>query len=428
MIDLQPKQELAIAVGLATHVQDRRTTQEHLEELCLLADTAGANVVQTIIQERPKIDSAFYIGKGKVEELTALVEQEKISLVIFDDDLSPVQIRNLEKRLERKIIDRSGLIIDIFAKRAKTNEAKTQVELAQLQYLLPRLTRQWTHLSKQFGGIGTKGPGETQIETDRRMIRERISTLKKKLEKIISHRNTQRSQRKNFYTIALAGYTNVGKSTLLNTLSQSSVFVQNRLFATLDATTRMITLGTNPNVLLTDTVGFIRKLPHHLVASFKSTLEEVREADIILHVVDVSHPAMEEQIEVVNTTLEELDDSGKTVVYVFNKIDALEEREEKILELQKKYSPSIFISASRGINIAGLKELLNVLIHQSFSEKEIHFPISEYKAIALLHSLVEILSQQYTDDTVILKVRVSEKNLRYVENIVEKYKGEIMSS
>ncbi len=422
MIDLvKEKRERAIVVGVATRNTTKQQEEEYLDELVLLADTAGADVLHKILQVKDKYDSAYYIGKGKVELLAQMCKDDNISLVIFDDDLTPAQVRNLEETIERKILDRSGLILDIFASRAKTNEAKTQVELAQLNYMLPRLTRMWTHLSKQYGGIGTKGPGETQIETDRRMIREKIATLKEKLEKIATQRTTQRKGRKEFYNISLVGYTNVGKSTLLNTLSDSNVFVENRLFATLDPTTRLVALDTSTSAMLTDTVGFIRKLPHHLVASFKSTLEEVIEADILLHVIDLSHPQMEEQIEVVKNTIADLGIANKTVIYVFNKIDSLEDR-SIIKNLQLKYEPSVFISAHRGINILGLKEMLLSMIHSAFTEMTFTVSNLDYKTISLLHDLAEITDQKYDENDIIITAKVSDKTKERVEKIIESLK------
>lgn len=418
MIDLEKeKRERAIVVGVATRNTTKQQEEEYLQELVLLADTAGADVLHTILQVKDKFDSAYYIGKGKVEQLAQICKDDNISLVIFDDDLSPAQVRNLEQTIERKILDRSGLILDIFASRAKTNEAKTQVELAQLNYMLPRLTRMWTHLSKQYGGIGTKGPGETQIETDRRIIRERIAILKEKLEKIATQRTTQRKGRKEFHSISLVGYTNVGKSTLLNALSDSKVFVENRLFATLDPTTRLVALDSNTSVMLTDTVGFIRKLPHHLVASFKSTLEEVVEADILLHVIDIAHPQMEEQIEVVKNTVADLGAAHKPVIFVFNKIDAIEDR-TVVNSLREKYDPAIFISAHRGINLLGLKELLISMIHSSFTEMTFTVPNSDYKTISLLHDLTEITDQQYVENDIIITAKVSDKTKERVEKLL----------
>jgi len=349
MIELEQEggKERCVIVGVSTRSVGREETEEYLDELALLADTAGAEVVARMSQDRDRIDAATFIGKGKVEEIHQMVLEQAIQLVIFDDDLNAVQVRNLERILECKVLDRSGLILDIFASRAKSNEAKTQVELAQLQYFLPRLTRQWTHLSKQFGGIGTKGPGETQIETDRRMIRSRISHLKEKLDRISQQRVTQRKGRLHHTRAALVGYTNAGKSTLLNLLSGSEVFVEDRLFATLDPTTRVVPLSAANEILMTDTVGFIRKLPHHLVASFKSTLEEITEADLLLHVVDVSSKTFEEQIKVVNDTLGELGADERPTLMVFNKIDLLFDR--TILQtLATEYPDRVFISAARG--------------------------------------------------------------------------------
>ncbi|MCK5088087.1 MAG: GTPase HflX, partial [Melioribacteraceae bacterium] len=290
--------ERAILVGLKTRDVIKPVVEEHLSELEMLADTAGAETIIKMIQEKNKRDPAYLIGKGKAEELAELVDLNDITLVIFDDDLNPTQVRNLERLVDKKILDRSGLILDIFASHAKTKQAKTQVELAQLQYMLPRLTRAWTHLSKQYGGIGTKGPGETQIETDRRIIRTRISKLKEKLGKIESQYKTKSLKRKDFLRASLVGYTNAGKSTLINLLTEADVLAEDKLFATLDSTTRSFELEKNKSIMISDTVGFIRKLPHNLVASFKSTLNVVKDADFILHVIDVSHPFFEDHINV----------------------------------------------------------------------------------------------------------------------------------
>ncbi|MBW7888899.1 MAG: GTPase HflX [Bacteroidetes bacterium] len=421
MIEIEEhKRERAIAVGLYTHSKLKAQAEEYLDELKMLADTAGADIIHSLLQSKERIDSATYIGSGKVEQIRQLAEDEDISLILFDDDLTPAQTRNLENNIKRKIVDRSSLILDIFANRAKTMEAKTQVELAQLQYLLPRLTRMWTHLSKQYGGIRTKGPGETQIEADRRMLRDRIGVLKEKLEKIASQRTTQRKGRKEYYNIALIGYTNVGKSTLLNTLSDSSVFVENRLFATLDATTRMVSLSSTTPVLFTDTVGFIRKLPHHLIASFKSTLEEVTEADILLHVIDTPHPHVEDQIATVKNTIEELGASHKPVIYVFNKIDIVKDR-SIVHELQTRYTPSIFISAHRGINISGLKEMILQMIHAGYEEMKFSLPHNAYKTLSQLRDFVEIVDQQYDEEKIDIVIRVSMKLKERVEKIIAPY-------
>jgi GTP-binding protein HflX len=307
------------------------------------------------------------------------------------------------------VLDRSGLILDIFASRAKSSEAKTQVELAQLEYLLPRLTRQWTHLSKQFGGIGTKGPGETQIETDRRLIHTRISHLKEKLERIAKQRVTQRQGRTKHTRTALVGYTNVGKSTLLNLLSGSEVFVENRLFATLDPTTRLVPLDSAVSILMTDTVGFIRKLPHHLVASFKSTLEEITEADILLHIVDISSPYFEDQIHVVQETLEDLGAGDTPTLIVFNKIDMLHDR-SILPTLSEKYPNSVFISAVRGINILGLKEAVAQMLEKEFLIEEIELPDSKQKIIAQLHDVGEVLERTYEEEKVKMKIRIHRRD------------------
>ncbi|MGB9772855.1 MAG: GTPase HflX [Bacteroidota bacterium] len=364
--------ERAVAVGVATPHVHRSDVEEYLTELALLADTAGATVVAQVIQERSRIDPATFIGKGKVEELAQLADELEANLVIFDDDLSAVQVRNLEQILQRKIVDRSGLILDIFALRARTKEAKVQVELALLEYLLPRLTRRWTHLSKQYGGIGTRGPGEQQIEVDRRVIRRRISLLRKRLEEISLERAVQRKRRRGIPRIALVGYTNAGKSTLLNALARSDVFVEDRLFATLDTTVRAVQLSPTHRTLIADTVGFIRKLPPYLLASFKSTLAEVVESDLLLHVVDVSHPRLEEHIRIVQETLAELGAAETPTIYVFNKVDKLSDR-SIILHLSTQYTPSIFISASRGINLIALRELLLHSVREEQLERAMEF-------------------------------------------------------
>ncbi len=353
--------EKAILVGVGRRYAIREDDLEddfsHLDELALLAHTAGAETVGVLVQARDDIESAYYLGKGKAEELKYEVEETGANTVIFDNDLSPAQVSNLEKLLNVKVLDRSGLILDIFALRAKTREARTQVELAQLKYLLPRLTRQWTHLSRQQGGIGMRGPGETQLETDRRSIRQRIGHLESVLEKIEKRRETGRKKRRDVFKTALVGYTNAGKSTLLNTLSGADVPVEDKLFKTLDSVTRLIKLEQAPEILLSDTVGFIRNLPHDLIASFKSTLEEVREADLLLHVIDICNSEWEEQEQTVNMVLAELNAAETDSLLVFNKIDRLE-NPALIDALKNRYPKALFVSSADNCGIDDLKSAI----------------------------------------------------------------------
>jgi len=369
IFDTAVKPERAILVGVITPDETEELEREYLEELEFLLDTAGGITERIFTQKLQRPDGSTYVGKGKLEEIQAYVKSEEIDMVIFDDELSPSQLRNIERELQVKILVRSNLILDIFARRAQTAQAKTQVELAQLQYLLPRLTRMWTHLERQKGGIGMRGPGESQIESDRRMIQNKISLLKDKLKLIDRQNETQRRNRGELVRVALVGYTNVGKSTLMNVISKSDVFAENKLFATLDTTVRKVVLNTLP-FLLSDTVGFIRKLPHHLVECFKSTLDEVREADILLHVVDISHHSFEDQVRTVNETLKELGAGDKETITVFNKIDAYKPREEdeehtltladfKNSWMGKHNSPAVFISAQNKENLDELRNLLH---------------------------------------------------------------------
>ncbi len=418
MIEITKKTiERAMLVALDTKEFSKEIVEEHLAELEELADTAGAETIFKIIQTKSKMDSAYYIGKGKAEELAQLVELNDINIIIFDDDLTPVQVRNLENLFKKKVIDRSGLILDIFASRAKTKEAKTQVELAQLQYMLPRLTRAWTHLSKQYGGIGTKGPGETQIETDRRIIRTRIAHLKEKLTQIESHRTTQNAGRKNTIRIAIAGYTNAGKSTLFNLLTSADVFAEDKLFATLDSTTRNLAVYQTEKILISDTVGFIRKLPPQLVASFKSTLSEVREADIIFHVVDVSHPYYEDHIKVVEETLKDFGSKDKKVVLIFNKIDLLKDK-SKIDYIRNNHKDCILISAKRGMNISLLKSKLRELVEDNFIEEKIRLKLNESKKVSQIHSLAEVIKTDYTDDEIKIHYKSSKQNSEKIKKII----------
>lgn len=385
--------ERAVLVGLITPTQNETKANEYLAELAFLAETAGAKSEKRFLQRVDNPNPRTFVGKGKLEEIRQYIEDNAIDLAIFDDDLTSKQVQNIENELKVKILDRTNLILDIFAKRAQTATARTQVELAQYQYLLPRLTRMWTHLERQRGGIGMRGPGETQIETDRRIILDKISRLKVELKNIDRQKSIQRKNRGKLTRIALVGYTNVGKSTLMNLLSKSDVFAENKLFATLDTTVRKVIIDNLP-FLLTDTIGFIRKLPTHLVDSFKSTLDEVRDADILVHVVDISHPQFEEQIEVVNRTLQEVCESkGKPMILVFNKVDAFTYvkkddddltprlRENIPLEelkqtwMAKMNDNCIFISARERINIDELKSRLYEMA------KEIHmkrFPYNDF--------------------------------------------------
>ncbi len=398
----------------------RHEASEHLDELERLADTAGADILLRMTQEKPLPDVATYLGKGKVEELKKHVEMLSLQLVIFDDDLSPVQVRNLEKELSIKVLDRAGLILDIFASRARTREAKTQIELAQLEYFLPRLTRQWTHLSKQYGGIGTKGPGETQIETDRRLIKTRISKLKEKLATIERQQETRREGRSDeLARVALIGYTNAGKSSLLNVISAGEVFVEDRLFATLDAVTRSVDLSHGRKILLTDTVGFIRKLPPKLIASFRTTLAEAREADILLHVADVGHSDLEEHISVVNETLASLEITNKPIIMVFNKTDLVLNGDKNIFdELRVRYPHSVFISASKGVGITTLKDEIEKVIAESSREMTVEVPLDHYEIASRLHELADVKERHYGDTSVILKLSVHERNLERVERLL----------
>lgn len=383
MIDVEAnevKVERAILVGLITPQQDERKAREYIDELEFLADTAGAVTVRKFFQKLDYANSRTFVGTGKLEEIKAFVKDEEndISLAIFDDELTPAQLRNLEAELGIKILDRTNLILDIFAKRAQTAHAKTQVELAQCRYMLPRLTRLWTHLDRQRGGIGMRGPGETQIETDRKILLRKISLLKEELVHIDKTKSIQRKNRGKLVRVALVGYTNVGKSTMMNLLSKTEVLAENKLFATLDTTVRKVIVRNIP-FLLSDTVGFIRKLPTDLVESFKSTLDEVREADILVHIVDISHPCFEEQIAVVEKTLSELDSKEKPVIMVFNKIDAYS-ADASLAELQESWMSKlkencIFISAKNRLNIEELKDLLYERV------KEIHtqrFPYNDF--------------------------------------------------
>jgi GTP-binding protein HflX len=385
-------QEKAVLVGLILPNQNEKKTKEYLDELAFLAETAGAEPVKLFSQRLDYPHPKTFVGQGKLDEIKNFIDENEIGMIIFDDELSPAQLRNIERALQIKVLDRTNLILDIFAKRAQTAHAKTQVELAQYKYLLPRLTRLWTHLERQRGGIGMRGPGETQIETDRRIILEKISKLKEELKNIDKQKNIQRKNRVNVVRVALVGYTNAGKSTIMNLLSKSDVFAENKLFATLDTTVRKVIIDNLP-FLLSDTVGFIRKLPHDLIESFKSTLDEVREADILLHVVDVAHPNFEEQINVVEETLNEIDKTIKPVILVFNKTDLFSyipkdeddltpsgNENRSLDDLKKTWMNTmkencIFISAKEKINQEALKELLYQKVKRNSLQR---FPYNDF--------------------------------------------------
>ena len=380
-------EEKCVLVGVVHGDIKEETAIEYLEELAFLAETAGATTERTFLQKLPYPNPKTYVGSGKLQEIKDYILENPVDLVIFDDELSPSQTRNIERELEVKILDRNNLILDIFASRARSSHAKTQVELAQLQYLLPRLTRMWTHLERQKGGIGMRGPGETQIETDRRIIQTKIALLREKLLSIDKQMSIQRGNRGQLVRVALVGYTNVGKSTLMNLLSKSEVFAENKLFATLDTTVRKVVIENLP-FLLTDTVGFIRKLPHQLVESFKSTLDEVREADLLVHVIDIAHPNFEDHYNTVNETLAEIDNTEKPVILVFNKIDAYkpediseDEKAPTLNELKKTWmgkmndTQVVFISAEDKENIEELKEILYEEVKKIF---KVRYPYNDF--------------------------------------------------
>jgi GTP-binding protein HflX len=408
--------EKVLLVGLYGLSSAKFQAEEHLEELAMLTDTAGGITVGRVLQQRNRPDVSSYVGKGKLQELKGQMKALDAKTIIFDDDLSPTQIRNVEKVTESKVLDRSALILDIFASRAQTSAAKTQVELAQLQYLLPRLTRYWTHLSRQSGGIGTKGPGETQIETDRRIIGQRIGVLKSKLEKLDRQRTTQRKSRDSMVRVSLVGYTNAGKSTLMNALTNSGVFAENRLFATLDSTVRRHQLN-NHEILLSDTVGFIRKLPHHLVESFKSTLDEVREADLLLHVVDGSSPMVHEYIEVVDETLKELKATKQDRILIFNKVDRMNDEQHEML--RQEYPDAHYISAVRGIGLSELEAAIEDRIESQYLAIDVEIPLHAYKAVAFIHEHAHVDSEKYNENNVLISCKIDQKDFKQLSKMLD---------
>jgi GTP-binding protein HflX len=429
LIETREKEERTVLVCYSHKTDIRNShTEESLEELKFLAKTAGAKIVKTFFQNISEYDPRYLIGKGKADEIAQYVEENEIPLVIFENELSFTNLRNLEQKIKCKILDKSNLILDIFAKNARTSQAKLQVELAQLEYLLPRLTRQWTHLSKQYGGIGTKGPGETQIETDRRIIKKRISILKDKLKTIDQQRKTQAFERQNYIRLSLVGYTNAGKSTLLNLLTNSNVYVEDKLFATLDTSTRTLSLSKLKDekilsrfpkkVLVSDTVGFIKNLPHNLIESFKSTLSETIESDILLHVIDISNSNFEEQMEVVFQTLKEIGAGNQKVINIFNKIDNLKNR-NLLKGIKSRFPEAVFISAKKGIYINSLLEKIIFDLRAGSIEKTIRLKPADFKNLSVVYKLAEVYEVKYLKTAIKVKVRANEKNLLQLERVIK---------
>jgi GTP-binding protein HflX len=409
MIETRPKKnhERAVLVGLEQAGVSKWELRDSLEELAELANSAGAEVVETVTQKLQKPTAPYYIGKGKAESIKESFQDRQVTSVIFDDELSPAQGRNLETLLARKVIDRTQLILDIFAQRARSREGRLQIELAQLQYLLPRLTRMWDHLSRQTGGIGTRGPGETQLEVDRRRVQERIGRLERELESVRKTRAVQRQGRKRHQwpVAAVVGYTNAGKSTLLNLLTGADVVAADKLFATLDPTTRSFVLPNKQRVLLTDTVGFLRKLPHTLIESFKATLEEVSEADLLIHIVDLSHPRVDEQMEAVDGVIKELDAFGKQTLIVFNKIDKMADRELAESYL-KRFPGNVAISARTGEGVDKLVQALQEALSSWRLRSRFRIPTHETALIAEIHRVGHVLELKYEDNDALIIAHV----------------------
>lgn len=417
MLELQetsmPK---AIAVGVSTPKASKREVEEHLNELAQLAETAGIQVVQTIVQDRRAPDPATFIGSGKVEEVHLAAAAQGAEVILFDDELSPAQQRNLEKEIGKPVTDRTGLILDIFSRHARSRMAKTQVELARLQYTLPRLTGMWSHFTKQRGGgVNMKGEGETQLEMDKRMIKTRMAELRRELAEIAQQAAVRRKGREDVFKVSLVGYTNAGKSTLMNALTDAGVLAENKLFATLDTTMRQLVLPNGIEVVLSDTVGFIRKLPHQLVASFRSTLDEVVDADLLLHVVDASHPEFEAQIAATEGVLGELGIEGKPTILVFNKVDALEEAglRDRLLAMPQE---KILISARTGEGLDALLAAIQGHQERAFQAVTLMLPHSDGKTMALLHQVGAVLDTRYEADGVIVKVKIAPADLARIES------------
>ncbi len=412
------KKERVLLAGVVTGRTARDEAEESMGELASLTETAGGEVVTSVLQERRKIDPVTFIGKGKAGEIAALCGEEDIDLVIFDDDLSPAQARNLEKITGRRVIDRSQLILDIFSLGARTSVAKTQVELAQIEYTLPRLRRMWEHLSRTGGGIGTRGPGETQLEVDRRRIRRRIFTLKRMLKKFEQDRGIRTSRRKNFVRASLVGYTNTGKSTLFNSLTKASVATGDRLFETLDATTRVLRLPLKETVLLSDTVGFIRKIPHDLVASFHATLECVVEADLVIHVADLSHHDYEGQIDTVRAVMEEIGAPGKHEILVLNKVDRVED-EDTLKVALRRHKDAILVSAFHGWGVDAVKECLLAFAHDRKDEVLVLVPPEDGKTMSYLHKYGTVLKRDLVDGMMAVRVKMERRYIKPVEAYIQ---------
>ncbi len=419
---LQVMSERAILIGMEWGRNDSLwTVDDSLEELKQLADTAGATVIKKFIQKRPKPDPAFFIGRGKVQELALYAQQENIDLCIFDDELSPAQQRNIESVMGIRILDRTALILDIFAQRARTNEGKLQVELAQLQYTLPRIMGKGLMLSRLGGGIGTRGPGETKLEVDRRRIRDRIAFIKDQIEKVKAVRSLHRSKRKknNVFEVSLVGYTNAGKSTLLNTLTNSDIYAKDQLFATLDPTTRQLTLPNKQEIIITDTVGFIQRLPHQLIAAFRSTLEVVTEADLLVHVIDVSHELYKEQAAAVHEVLKEIGAETKPVITVYNKIDKLPP-DSKLADRLALEEDTVCISAAKKLNLESLQQMIETHLKSKAVEVTLCIPYAETAKAAQLHETANVLEQEYTENGAVMKVILPVEDLEaYNEYILK---------